>query len=357
MAETILVVDDMRTNCQLLQTILERDGHRVSAATSGPEALELAQQTAPDLALLDVDMPGMDGYEVCERLQLQPATRGIPVVFISALAGVVDKVKAFAKGGVDYITKPFDVNEVRARVGTHLKIHRLTRQLERHNSDLESLVREKMQEISASQLAMIFALARLTESRDRETGRHIERIQVFCRLLAEKLAQERAYAAVIDRAFVENIFHASPMHDIGKVAIPDSILTKPGPLSEAEFAVITTHTTRGAETLRDVLARYPNNAMLRMGIDIANYHHERWDGSGYPEGIRGAQIPLAAQIMAVADVYDAVRSKRCYKPAYSHEYARDYIAANTGQHFAPDVGRAFLELAGRIGELRDQMEE
>ncbi len=214
-----------------------------------------------------------------------------------------------------------------------------------------------MQEISASQLAMIFALARLTESRDRETGRHIERIQVFCRLLAEKLAQERAYAAVIDRAFVENIFHASPMHDIGKVAIPDSILTKPGPLSAEEFAVITTHTTRGAETLRDVLARYPNNAMLRMGIDIANYHHERWDGSGYPEGIRGAQIPLAAQIMAVADVYDAVRSKRCYKPAYSHEYARDYIAANTGQHFAPDVGRAFLELAGRIGELRDQMEE
>jgi putative two-component system response regulator len=318
-------------------------------------ALKAARENAPDLILLDIMMPEMDGFEVCGRLKADAALKEIPVIFISALDDVTNKVSAFSGGGVDYVPKPFQAEEVLARVRTHLTLRRMQRELERHNLHLEELVREKVKEISDSQLATILALSRLAESRDDDTGRHIERTRTFCRLLAERLCDHPRYAASINEAYLENIFHAAPLHDIGKVGIPDRILLKPGRLTPEEFEIMKAHTVIGARTLQAARSRYPGNAFLNMGIAIAHSHHERWDGSGYPDGLAGEDIPLAGRIMALADVYDALRSKRPYKPAFSHEKSRDIILAEAGKQFDPVLVETFKGLEVKFAEIREKM--
>ena len=342
-APDILLVDDMHVNLRILADMLKVEGMRTRSALSGEAALRAANAQPPDLVLLDVMMPDMDGYEVCRRLKATPALAHIPVIFLSALDGTEDKVEAFAAGGVDYVTKPFQLDEVRARVQTHLRLHALQLEVEAYTNDLETLVCEQVEEIAKSQMATVFALARLAESRDDETGTHLERVQAFCRLLAGGLAARGLHTG-LDETYVENLVHASLLHDIGKVAISDSILLKPGSLTAEEFELMKTHTTLGSDTLEAVRDEYPNNTFLAMGIEVVRSHHERWDGSGYPDGLAGEEIPLCARIMAVADVYDAMRSRRVYKAPATHEECCDVILGGSGAHFDPAVADVFRDL-------------
>jgi len=272
----------------------------------------------------------------------------IPIIFISALTETLDKVKAFGSGGVDYVTKPFQFDEVDARVKTHLK-------LRRYQSHLEDLVKEQVKEISDSQVSTIFALSKLSESRDKETGEHLERVQIYCKMLAEKLSRQEPYNSVITVSFTHNIFNASPLHDIGKVAIPDNVLLKPGKFTPEEFEIMKTHSLVGAATMEAVNDIYRNNAFINMGITIARSHHERWDGTGYPDGLKGEDIPIAARIMAIADVYDALRSTRCYKGALSRGRSREIIESGNGTQFDPLIGKTFLELEGEFDRFGREM--
>jgi putative two-component system response regulator len=333
----ILVVDDVPANLTLLAGMLKGKGYRVRPAPSGKLALKAVEREPPDLILLDITMPEMDGFEVCRRLKEDVRFRDVPVIFISALTETFDKVKAFGSGGVDYVTKPFQFEEVAARVETHLK-------LRRYQARLEDVVKEQVAEICASQISTIFALSKLAESRDMDTGQHLERVQVFCRMLAVKLGGGDPFRRVIDDAFIHNIFNASPLHDIGKVASPDRVLLKAGKLTPQEFEIMKQHAVLGASTMEAVREVYPKNAFINMGISIARSHHERWDGKGYPDGLAGEGIPLAARIMTVADVYDALRSTRCYKGPYSREQARGIIESGGGSQFDPAVVAAFRTL-------------
>jgi putative two-component system response regulator len=346
-----MVVDDTPQNLRLLESLLTERGYQVFALPNGDMALRAAAKNPPDLILLDIDMPGLTGYEVCERLKADPRLAEIPIIFISALSETGDKVKAFEVGGVDYVTKPIKFDEVAARVATHLKLRALQARLEEHNRQLEDIVAAQVRQISESQMATIFALAKLAENRDTDTGEHLERVQEYCRVLAGALGESSRYSALVDDGFIANMYQASPLHDIGKVAIPDEVLLKPGRLTASEFEVMKTHAAIGAETLMAVLERYPDNTFLRMGIDIARYHHERWDGSGYPEGIAGDGIPLSARVMAVADVYDAFRSDRCYRSGLTHEATRAIILDCKGTQFDPVIAAKFEDLEATFHEI------
>lgn len=345
---SILVVDDVAANLTLLSGMLKEKGYRVRPVPSGKLALKAVEHEAPDLILLDITMPEMDGFEVCRRLKQDTRFRDIPIIFISALTETLDKVKAFGSGGVDYVTKPFQFEEVEARVETHLK-------LRRYQAHLEELVDEQVEEISASQISTIFALSKLAESRDRETGEHLERVQIYCKMLAEELRQEERYARVIDAAFIDNIFNASPLHDIGKVATPDHILMKPGKLSPEEFDIMRKHSLIGATTMEAVRDMYQKNAFINMGISIARSHHECWNGTGYPDRLKEEEIPLAARIMAVADVYDALRSNRCYKGPLSRDQSRKIIESGSGTKFDPVLVKAFLALEEEFDSVGRKM--
>ena len=353
----ILIVDDGPDNLRILCEILRREGYVARPHCDGAMALKAAAALPPDLILLDIMMPGMDGFEVCRRLKQDARLRDVPVIFISAIDDVADKVRAFSVGAVDYVSKPFQFPEVRMRVETHLRLRRLQVELEVKNRRLIELVKEQVREISDSQMATIFALAKLAESRDGETGKHIERVQLYCKLLAATLAEQPRYIGRIEESFIENIFLASPLHDIGKVAIRDNILLKQGELTPGEFEEMKMHTTLGAQTLEAVRLRYPHNEFLRLGIEIARCHHERWDGKGYPAGLEGTGIPLSARIMAVADSYDAARSRRCYKPALTHGECRDALARRGGTYLDPDVLCAFEDVQGLFEDVANALND
>lgn len=353
----ILIVDDTRENLQVLCELLVTEGYLARPVSDGATALEAAAASPPELILLDILMPGMDGFEVCRCLKQDPRLRDVPIIFLSAVDDLSDKVRAFSVGAVDFISKPFQFAEVRMRVETHLRLRRLQIELESKNRRLVELVSEQVREISDSQMATIFALAKLAESRDGETGKHIERVQLYCKLLAATLAEQPAYCGSIEESFIENIFLASPLHDIGKVAIRDSILLKQGELTPSEFEEMKMHTTLGAATLEAVRTRYPRNEFLRLGIEIARCHHERWDGNGYPAGLAGKEIPLSARIMAVADSYDAARSRRCYKPALSHQECRVALVGRSGSYLDPDVILAFEDVQGLFEDIASALND
>ncbi|SEI07980.1 putative two-component system response regulator [Rheinheimera pacifica] len=300
--QTLLLVDDEPTNLRVLRTILQ-DDYRLLFAKSGEEALQLVQQQQPDLILLDVMMPGMTGYDVCARLKASPATQRLPVIFVTALKDEVDETKGFAVGAVDYITKPVSPAVVRARVKTHL-----------------SLVRAD--ELKQTRLQVIQRLGRAAEYKDNETGLHVMRMSHYAQVLA------LAYGLSAQQA--EDLLHAAPMHDIGKIGIADSILLKPGKLTAEEYQQMQQHPLIGAEIIGDC-----DSDLLRMAKVVALYHHEKWDGSGYPHGLVGEAIPLEARIVAVSDVFDALTSARPYKTAWSIEETLQYMRAQKGLHFEP----------------------
>lgn len=346
-APDILIVDDDAAYLDILTDILGARGYRIRTVSSGKLALQVALDAPPDLFLLDVQMPAMDGYEVCRRLKAIDKLARVPVIFLSGLHEAIDKVKAFSAGAVDFVTKPFQIDEVRARVDTHLNMRHLQTELEQHNQHLQELVQEQVNEIVESHRATIFALAKLAESRDDPTGNHIRRVQAYCKLLASKLSEQAPVRSHIDAVYIENLFHAAPLHDIGKVGIPDFVLLKPDKLTVEELQIMKRHTVIGASTLEEVFRRYPNNVCVRMGMEIARSHHERWDGSGYPDGLSGDDIPLGARILAVADQYDALRNLRPYKPAFDHEKTCNTILMGDGRtlpdHFDPRVLLAFAD--------------
>lgn len=346
----LLIVDDNEMNRDLLLRRLGSSGYQLAAAENGKEALEIMQQQSFDLVLLDIMMPVMDGYETLEVMQKDEVLQRIPVIMITALDDVDCAVRCIEMGAVDYVTKPFNPVLLKARVGASLERKRLSDQEQRHreeiehnNKDLSDEVRAKIREISESQLAAIFAMSKLAESRDPETGEHLERMREYCRLLSEQLSRMPRYRSIIDREFVDNIYAASPLHDIGKVGIEDRVLLKPGSLTDDEWVLMKQHPIIGAETLREVDRQHPGNAFIHTGIDIAEGHHEKWNGTGYPYGRSGEDIPLVARILALGDVYDALTSKRCYKDAFSHEKSRSIIQEGSGSHFDPDVVLAFFE--------------
>jgi putative two-component system response regulator len=353
----ILIVDDTPENLDVLSGMLAETGYAIRPVTSGRAALKSMRLIRPDIILLDINMREMDGFELCEIIKRDKELSEIPVIFISSLNAATDKVKAFSVGGVDYITKPFHHEEVLARVNAHLKIHTLQNELATHNANLERLVQLKIQEIYDSQMATIFALAKLAESRDDATGRHLERVQNLCRTLSRRMAGADQFKHAINDRFIENIFNASPLHDVGKVGIADSILLKPGKLTPAEYEMMKKHAVIGAETLTLVQRKYSKNVFIDMGIDIARHHHERWDGFGYPDRLAGEAIPLAARILAVIDVYDAMRTKRCYKEARTHEDAVAEISGGRQSQFDPDVADAFLEIHAVIRDEWDTLNE
>ena len=348
---TIMIIDDTPANLTLLQEILQSQDYRVLVFTRGSMALKAAEKSPPDLILLDITMPEMDGFEVCRNLKSNEILKNIPVLFISALTSASDKVKAFHEGGVDYITKPFYFEEIRARVETHLRLSRIQKEIERHNLHLEDLIQEKILEVVNSQVATIHALSTLTESRDDDTGWHIERTRLFCKILAERLKDKSTYSNSVDSHFVESVFQTAPLHDIGKVGIPDSILLKPGQLTPEEFEIMKSHVILGAKTLNTVLEEYPQNRFIATGLEITRFHHEKWNGKGYPDRLAGAAIPLSARIMAVADVYDSLRSERPYKDAFSHEKSYDIIVNGSGEDFDPVIVEVFKECGKEFADI------
>jgi putative two-component system response regulator len=355
--ENIMIVDDTPENLQLLSSMLNRQGYGVSAFPSGKMALTAAMRKTPDLVLLDINMPEMNGYEVCEAFKSRGDLKDIPIIFISALGDTDDKVRALKCGGVDYITKPFQMEEVYARVDTHLQLNTVRDVLRQFNDKLKERVAQQVEEINKSQLAMIFALAKLSHTRDDDTGMHLERVQHLCRLLSTALSKTPAFEHEITPDFIETIFHASPLHDLGKVGIKDAILLKPGRLTDEEFEIMKTHTTIGAATLASVQRQYPKNEFVNMGIEIAKCHHEKWDGSGYPSGLSGTDIPLSARTMALVDVYDALRSRRPYKKPFSHEKSKDIIIKGSGSHFDPRIVEQFVKMEKAFEETHASLED
>ena len=347
LGRNIVVVDDDIEDLKVLTRILRIQGHRIRPISEGELALESARSDPPDLVILDINMPGMNGYEVCREMKKDERLKDIPVLFLSGMGGIEDKVEAFRAGGVDYITKPFQLEEVRTRVETHLKIRQLQVEIEYRNHNLQDLVREQVRKIADSQMATIFALAKLADSRDPVTGKHIERVQALSWLLAAHLGATSLSRGGTDSEYAEYISQASALHDIGKVGVRDQVLLNPGPLTPEEFEEMKVHTTLGASTLKAVTEKYPGNMFLNLGMEIALSHHEKWDGTGYPQGLSGNKIPFPARIVAVADVYDALRSRRTYRSALNHEQACAQVLDGSGKHFDPQV-------TGVLGKIKDE---
>ena len=354
---SVLIVDDNPENLRLLAAVLKRGGLVPRPVTSGRLAIEAAVADPPDLVLLDIGMPEMSGVDVCRWFKQDERLWSIPIIFISGLQSTDDKVEAFRVGVVDYVSKPFQDQEVLARIKTHLRLRRLQVEMESHTVQLEQRIAEQVKAVTASQMATIFALAKLAEARDDDTGHHIERVQTFGRMLAEQMREMRLHVTELTAAFIDNLYQTASLHDIGKVGAPDAILLKPGKLTTEEFAEMKKHCALGANTLATVLKRHPDNPFLRMGVAVARSHHEKWDGGGYPDGLKGATIPLAARIVALADFYDALTSKRCYRPAFSHEDACGMIQEGSGTHFDPDVAAAFTAHKDKFRCIRQEMRD
>jgi putative two-component system response regulator len=332
----ILVVDDDPGNIALIGEVLH-DHFQVRVATSGRRALELAAMSPqPDLILLDVMMPQMDGYQVLEQLKASQDTRDIPVIFVTALDTDDNELSGFRLGAVDYITKPVIPQLLLARVSTHLELKTARDSLRNQNDWLEAEVQKRMQENDLIQLVSIRALAHLAETRDQETGNHILRTQAYVNSLATALRTHPDYTDMLDDHSIEIITRSAPLHDIGKVGIPDNILLKPGPLTDSEWKIMQTHAALGAKAIE--LAELDIDQpveFLTVAKEITRWHHERWDGSGYPDGLAGDEIPISARLMAIADVYDALITERVYKPAMSPDNARIIILKSRGSHFDP----------------------
>ncbi len=327
----VLVVDDEAISRRTVEHILREAGYRVTMARDGEEALTLLQEHSHQLVVSDWHMPRMDGIELCRAIRKADLRRYVYFIMVTSRDRMIDTISGFESGVDDYIAKPFNPCELQVRVNVGRRIVAL----------------------ETSHLT-IFALAKLAESRDPDTGAHLERVRSYCRLLASHLQVVPKFQETVDNEFLQLIYETSPLHDIGKVAIPDAILLKPSKLTLDEFEVMKSHAVRGAETLDAALQEFPNAKFLRMAREIALTHHEKFDGSGYPRGLTGNQIPLCGRIVALADVYDALTSQRVYKAAMCHEEAKSIIVNESGRHFDPDVVNAFLKTERQFFAIRSQ---
>jgi putative two-component system response regulator len=359
---TILIVDDTPDNIMLLSRLL-KDRYNTKVANNGSLALQIAQATPGlDLILLDVMMPGLDGYETCRQLKANPVTAGIPVIFLTAKNQVEDEAMGLSLGAVDYIAKPVSPPILFARVATQLTLLDARRQLQAHNENLEKLVQDRTAQLALMQEAIIMAMGTLAEARDNAAvtagDHHIRRTQHYVRALARHLQHHPRFAAELTDENIELLYRSVPLHDIGKVGIPDRILLKPGVLDREEFEVMKLHAVYGRDTIMLVEKHIGGtNGFLMFAREIAHSHQEKWDGSGYPDRLAGEQIPLSARLMAVADVYDALISRRVYKPAFTHQQALDVMRKGRGTHFDPDVLDAFFEIEGQFAAIAEEFRD
>lgn len=351
---TVLVVDDAPDNRMILSELLAPI-YGVIEAADGASALRMAATRQPDIVLLDVVMPDMSGFDVCRQLKASGATRDIPVIFLTSLNSPEDETHGLVLGAVDYITKPVNPPVVMARVASQLRLRATAEFLRDKNAFLEQEISRRTREVTAIQEATVVALTSLAETRDNETGNHIRRTQHYVRALAEQLKDHPRFAAVLDEPTRQLLFQSAPLHDIGKIGIPDRILLKPGRLTPEEFEIMKTHTTLGRDALQRAEDRLTTPvSFLHFAKEMAYSHQERWNGSGYPEGRQGDAIPVSARLMAVADVYDALISQRVYKKGMAHEAAAAAIAAKRGIDFDPDVVDAFLATQDVFRQIADQ---
>lgn len=340
---SILVVDDTPDNLAMISNLI-KSSYRVRVANNGEKGLKIAfSDSPPELILLDIMMPIMDGYETCRQLKKNPKTRDIPVIFLTAKTEIADEEMGLALGAVDYITKPISPPILMARIKTHLILKASADFLRDENHFLENEVLKRTKEVQAIQDVTIMTLASLGETRDNETGKHIRRTQYYVKILAESLRDNPRFGHLLSPEVIQSLFKSAPLHDIGKVGIPDHILLKPGKLNPEEFELMKTHAKLGRDAIQRAEQELGTEVcFLNFAKEIAHFHHEKWDGSGYPEGLAGDDIPLSARLMALADVYDALISKRVYKEAMSHEQATAIIHAGRSSHFDPDIVDTFL---------------
>jgi putative two-component system response regulator len=327
----VLIVDDDDIDLELLYATLTRAGYDVDVAKNGQQALEIVREGAHRLVISDWEMPEMSGVELCRSIRAYGFTHYIYIILVTARDGVADVVEGLDAGADDFITKPFEPSELCVRLRTGQRILALD------SRDL-----------------MIFGLAKLAESRDPETGAHLERIREYCRVIAQDLSRQDKYSRQVDGEYVRTIYLTSPLHDIGKVGIPDNVLLNPGRLTDREWSIMKQHTIIGAETLRAVAREHPEVAFLHMAHEIALTHHEHFDGSGYPRGLSKEEIPLCGRLVALADVYDALTTRRIYKDAFSHDVARSIILKGSGVHFDPDIVGSFLRNEEEFIRIREQ---
>jgi putative two-component system response regulator len=349
---TVLVVDDSADSIVLLSSLL-KSLYRVKVATAGDKALFIAEgDEPPDLILLDIVMPGMDGYEVCRRLKRNPKTAEIPVIFLTAKSDDMDEEMGFSLGAEDYIAKPPSPPIVMARIRTQLRLRNARDFLKDKNAYLESEVVRRTREVGTIQDVTMVALGSLAETRDNETGNHIRRTQNYIKIIAERLRDHSRFAGQLTDRTIELLYKSAPLHDIGKVGIPDSILKKPERLEPEEFEIMKTHTILGRDAIiaAEKCLDSPTS-FLALAREIAWSHHEKWDGSGYPRGLSGDDIPLPGRLMAIPDVYDALISQRVYKKAFTHEAAVEIIERGSGSQFDPDIAGAFLDMADRFKDI------
>jgi putative two-component system response regulator len=355
---TVLVIDDSPDILAIINEVLKRD-YRLKAANGGEKGLLLAAaEPKPDLILLDIMMPDLSGQEVCRRLKADRATRDIPVIFLTAMNNEADEEVGFALGAVDYIAKPISGPILQARVKTHLSVKTAADFIKSKNVFLAGEVGKRARELEFLQDVTILALASLAETRDNETGNHLRRTQSYIRALAVHLQRHPRFSLLLTRGNIELIYKSAPLHDIGKVGIPDSILLKPGKLTVEEFSVMKNHAALGREAIERAEQQMGRSApFLGFAKEIAYSHQEKWDGSGYPEGLAGERIPASARLMAVADVYDALISMRAYKQPMSHERATEIIAEGRGSHFDPDIADAFLAINTEFKEIAARFQD
>ncbi len=336
----ILIIDDVMINLEAGKNMLE-EIYDVYEAESAKEGLDLMETMVPDLILLDIIMPEIDGYQMIRILKENRRLCKIPVIFLTAATGMDSEIKGFEYGAVDYITKPFVPAIMRQRVATQLS-------LSEYEKNLEALVDEKVAEIERMQNLISVSLAELVESRDGITGGHIKNTYIYFKAFIEELAKLPEYQDELTPQFVKFTIMSAPLHDVGKIAIKDAVLQKEGNLNEAEFEYMKTHSIIGGRTFNKIRHQVGDEAFISIAEDMALYHHEKWDGTGYPSGLKGKDIPLAARIMTIVDVYDALTSKRPYKEPFSHEKAMDIIVAGRGTAFDPDLTDHFVEIKEKI---------
>ncbi|MCL2701194.1 MAG: response regulator [Phycisphaerae bacterium] len=330
----ILTVDDDDIALEMLNMALQQAGYETTSACNGHEALAILRKGEHRLVITDWEMPGMDGLALCNAIRQEELPNYVYTIMLTSHRGVDQVVEGMNAGADDFIVKPFSPQELTVRVRAG-----------------ERILSMETREVA------IFAMAKLAESRDPETGSHLERVQEYCRALARHLATNKRPGYEVDSQYVRTIYLTSPLHDIGKIGIPDSVLLKPGRLSDREFEIMKTHTRVGADTLDAAVQQFPDAKFLLMARDVSLTHHERFDGTGYPQGLTGANIPLSGRIVAVADVYDALTTKRVYKHAFAHDLAKAIILEETGSHFDPEVVSAFLAMEGEFTRIRERYAE
>ncbi len=345
---TIFVVDDVEMNRVILGEIIRSMGHQAILAESGVQALELMARRKPDLILTDISMPEMDGFELCRILKEKPQTRGIPVIFISAFDETENITKGFDLGGADYITKPFIPEVVQARVGVHLRLSEAARTVMEANRRLQISVQEQLRQLEQERKNVLYALVHVAAENSYHEKDYIDRMKYNCRILVQSMQFSPLFEGHISDAFIDAIEFAAPLCDIGNVGIPKEILRKETALSSEEKAVMQTHTEIGAKLLSDVQVSDDYNDFERISVDIALSHHENWDGSGYPKGLAGEAIPLAAQIVAIGGAYCSLTEARSYRKGYSKEEALEIMSRDAGQKFHPEIFRIFCKVAQQM---------